>query len=114
MERLTIEQIKQFPLTTYGRMIGKQLATQVMNELVAYKQIEQELGIDLTTLFKAFNEIVFRDGNVINFSHRIILIKNHYGWCIEPLEMRLQNKQLFLLLKDYGKTWALTRKELER
>lgn len=50
MNRLTIEQIKQFPLTTYGRMIGKQLAAQVMRELTAYKQIEEELGVDLITL----------------------------------------------------------------
>lgn len=49
MGKLTIEQIKQFHLTTYGRMIGKKLATQVMNELIAYKQIEEELGVDLIT-----------------------------------------------------------------
>lgn len=86
---------------------------EVVEKLGQLEDIEQELGIDLAALFKAFNGIVFRDGNVINFSHHIALIKNHYGWCIEPLEMRLQNKQLFLLLKEYGITWALTEEELE-
>ena len=45
MERLTKEQILKFPNTSYGRAIGKQLANQVVQELLAYK--EEEINVNL-------------------------------------------------------------------
>ena len=86
--------------------------------LEEYRKIEEELGIDLITLFnidKQLNtkkEIWFKIEDEIeeNFrfdSYYIIDLKHKAFVKIEyePLD--------YLYFKDYGKTWALTKEELE-
>ena len=78
------------------------------------EDIEDELGIDLITLFKALRDgIYWKDdngkfyyfdlkGSVLDFNEKMIVdnqIDDMYG-------------ETFLL-KDYGTTWSLTKKELE-
>lgn len=77
-------------------------------KLSMYEDIEEELGIDLITLFKASESKVFvkftgafhdlRDFNLDVKNRRFI--QKYINWDFE------------LKFKDYGKTWALTKEEL--
>lgn len=78
MERLTIEQIKQFPNTSFGRAIGKKLTNQCIAELLEYKRLEAQIGCPLEVRCKVVNgtEIYDASGNefVVEFvSH------THFG-----------------------------------
>lgn len=81
------------------------------SKLERIEEIEKELGIDLITLFKAFNGLWYRskDGE-IGFSCHIALTDTVW-------ELRIIEGDAFpsktLALRDYGKTWALTKEELK-
>ena len=47
MSILTKEEILNFPKTTYGRALGKTIASKVMNELLQYKDLEEQIGCPL-------------------------------------------------------------------
>ena len=72
------------------------------------EDIEEELGIDLITLFKALKNGVYVKGlgyfryADFDFEGKVII----YG-DIDPI---CGNE----FLSDYGKTWALTKEELEK
>ena len=77
--------------------------------LEEYRKIEEELGIDLITLFKALKDDVFinEDGSV-------------YKDCIKSIEhwsdgwgFISNDDYIEVLFKDYGISWALTEEELE-
>ena len=53
MSRLTKEEILKFPQTTYGRALGKTIASKVMNELLQYKDLEEQLGCPLEVVVEA-------------------------------------------------------------
>ena len=81
------------------------------NKLGKLEDIEEELGIDLITLFKALKQMfVFHKENV-----KIELLGLH----IKSNELYLFGfvkdtvHAVYLSLKDYGKDWALTKEELE-
>jgi len=102
---------------------------QCIDKLGQLEDIEEELGIDLITLFKALKQetlfiktdfdiretikngegwgmkhLSFEDGELVIFAQ--ILYPNditHKEW-LTPLRLKLC---------DYGKTWALTKEELE-
>ena len=88
--------------------------------LEEYRKIEEELGIDLLTLFKALkNGIYLKFGSEKNigvyYEHTAILPhhfdKDYKGYFIDlQLELSINFNFYF---KDYGKTWALTKEELE-
>ena len=80
-------------------------------KLADLEDIEDELGIDLITLFKALKQ---------KFIYNKVKIK------IELLGLHIKSNELYLYgfvedtthavylsLKDYGKTWALSKEELE-
>lgn len=72
-----------------------------------YKDIEDELGIDIVTLFKALKKgiWIYDNGNPFFTSSIKLAMQLDAIYCsISDIEV---------LLKDYGKTWALTREELE-
>lgn len=76
------------------------------NKLGQLEDIEDKLGIDLFTLFKALENGVFyrdqRDNGI------------HLGYPqLSGQHISIIGKELILRIKDYGKTWALTRGELE-
>ena len=89
-------------------------------KLQELEDIEEELGIDLLTLFKALkNGIYLKFGSEKNigvyYEHRAILPrhfdKDYKGYFIDlQLELSINFNFYF---KDYGKTWALTKEELE-
>ena len=80
-----------------------------LSKLGQLEDIEEELGIDLDTLFKALkNGIWTKTKNDISKHLTVALKKRH----------RTKEYWLFyrpyshVYLKDYGKTWALTKEEL--
>ena len=89
-------------------------------KLEQLEDIEEKLGIDLLTLFKALkNGIYLKFGSEKNtgvyYEHRAILPrhfdKDYKGYFIDlQLELSINFNFYF---KDYGKTWALTKEELE-
>ena len=82
----------------------------IAKELKRYKAIEKELGIDLTTLLKALkngiyvkktnNHITDYAGELLSFQGDCFVVGADY------------NTDVYYF-KDYGKTWALTKEELE-
>ena len=103
LARFGYEYIAPHRLEHFGEGIAK---------LGQLEDIEEELGIGLVTLFT-----ILRTGGCI-------WVKNCKGinqWHVESLKQRGLDKQWYLTysnnvrvkLKDYGKTWAVTREELD-
>lgn len=104
------------PCVIKGRITKKfllEVNQQIGERLGQYRAIEQELGIDLLTLFKALKNGFYVKGEeekqYIDFENSLnaIAFKNK--------EMFYGHKWSYQYVKlyDYGKTWALTREELE-
>ena len=74
-----------------------------LDKLSQLEDIEEELGIDLITLFKAMKNGFYDK----HFHYGSAVINNGYI-CYYFDESGIRYK-----LKDYGKTWALTKEELE-
>lgn len=119
MNRLTKEDIENYSkliiATQLGRVCSKTITKQILSELLEYKHIEEELGIDLVTLFKALkNGANFSKQNEtvmgIPFAHIEYSPRLVYG-CFKQ-KWRLQASGYERNVEDYGKTWALTREEL--
>lgn len=86
-----------------------ELIENAIDKLGQLEDIEEKIGIDLVTLFKAFNGLYYRKDNEIKFSWHIALV----DWTIYILEESVEiEKGVGLGLTEYGKTWALTKEEL--
>ena len=79
-----------------------------LDQLEEYRKIEDEIGIDLITLFKAL-----KDGIYINEDGSV------YKDCIKSIEhwsdgwgFISNDDYIDMLFKDYGISWALTEEEL--
>ena len=74
-------------------------------KLEQLEDIEEEIGIDLITLFKALKNGIYKKGRN-NLKGLILYSKmpmfSYYHKTIDAE-----------LIEDYGKTWALTKEELE-
>ena len=95
-----------------------------LDQLEEYRKIEEELGMDLITLFKALKDginVYYEDIERYQF-HNNLRLEYHktLGWglvdiygsiCRNNMPMKLEME--FYELKDYGKIWALTKEELE-
>ena len=98
------------------------------NKLEQIEDIEEELGIDLVTLFKALKQDTLFVKTAIDIKETI---KNGEGWAMKSLMLEDGKLIIFtdilypneftkkewltpmrLQLSDYGKTWALTKEEL--
>ena len=80
------------------------LAKQKLGHL---EDLEEELGIDLITLFKALRcGIWIYDNGSPFFTSRIKL-----SWHLDSIYCDTSDTNV--LLREYGKTWALTKEELE-
>ena len=130
MERLTREQLENYR-NTYDRYEGIESSEfeRICDELIEYKSLEEELGIDLIILFKALKEGVwfsFKNMKTESFSvkyknkkHHIIpklkVYQNAVGAINWYLEIAHKNwsYNYFLYPEYYGKTWSLDRSELE-
>lgn len=90
------------------------------NKLGQLEDIEDELGIDLITLFKALKEqqpIYYVNGSIIKFE----CFSNEYCYYYKDIDFKYKSLNIYkdicsleesLYFKDYGKTWALTKEEL--
>lgn len=110
MERLTRKEKKVVLLN--NRNIGKNYLTiKQYEKLQQLENIEEELGIDLITLFRALKDGIY----CIDFDNQDIRKFK------APLCFNSTSKQFYWYgsnigypdLKDYGKTWSLDRSELE-
>lgn len=88
-------------------------------KLFDLENLEEELGLDLITVFKALSSwfaIRQKDGSiqVSEFNHRLrkkaVAIDEDKNKLIE--EYCIMRGDGDFMLKDYGKTWALTKEEL--
>ena len=99
------------------RLVGQKMFAQIIDELCEYKTIEEELGIELVVLFKALKYGVYYfayDGQLI---HDYVSLTNNY------IDVEAHDKLSYsfttllekriLLFEGYGKTWALTKEEME-
>lgn len=89
-----------------------------LDKLSQLEDIEKELGIDLITLFKAQKqgyvwELVFA-GYDKNGKSTYKPKKQEHWFGIDFRAKALIGKWIGYDFKDYGKTWALTKEELEK
>ena len=80
-------------------------------KLMHLEDIEEELGIDLVTLFKALTSTVYlyHNGELTECEQAPCLLCFDNEYCLE-YHFEYDIEQVYL--KDYGKTWALTKEEL--
>lgn len=89
----------------YGEENGIRLV-QIVGE---YEDIEKELGIGLITLIKAIsNGVWVKTKNDISKHLTVALKKRHHT----KEYLLFYRPYSHIYLKDYGKTWALTKEEL--
>lgn len=101
---------KQGNLTRVGyiKIEDKKLAEEKLCQL---EDIEEELGIDLLTLIKANNDGAYFKEDLrhyianVDLKHKCVRLIKHY-------EAEDDFDCHYVIFKDYGKTWALTREEL--
>lgn len=99
----------------------------VLTKLGQLEDIEEELGIDLTTLFKALNKGFYikynnkivhipPDKNItVNFWYNIINVSippKFFIDCKKGTDYLSEEIDEEYWFKDYGKDWALTKEEL--
>lgn len=85
--------------------------------LQEYKSQEKELGIDLATLIKAQQQGIWVKSKRTGIEYgKAVLIGNTFIRCSVYSTKYASNRGRSYKtknIKDYGKTWALTREELE-
>lgn len=103
MNRLTKNVLtKTTPLYEIGEWTDIE---EVSNKLGELEDIEEELGIDLITLFKALKQgYVWYDNE--KFKIECLYIKPR-------IHLYVTDGVGACYMEDYGKTWALTKEELE-
>lgn len=86
-----------------------------VDKLGKLEDIEEQLGVDLITLFKAKNNGFYVKSYCINRGEISFVLKTDIlyvdlmSWLIHTDYDNL----FYVDFKDYGKTWALTKEELE-
>lgn len=83
------------------------------HKLLKYEAIEQEIGIPLEVLFKALKDGVYRFYEEFEDEPPYIYYAQIDVVCCEEDKLLFVCGNDIYYLKDYGKTWALTREELE-
>ena len=106
MERLTRKDFK------YGGNITQGM--KIYNKLFDIEDLEEELGIDLITLFKALKEGIYYktiNHNIYYVSKSCLSLEFNNEW-----ELWVENHSilegLLIQLKDYGETWSLRKEDL--
>lgn len=79
------------------------------HELCEYHMLEQELGIGLLILAKAMMNGIYDIEESVKYDISFLRFADHF-FQIEDKDGKYGK---LLLYKDYGKTWALTREELQ-
>jgi len=107
MERLT--KYKSTPNSMFPYKLiddGANTELDVIHKLGQIEDIEEDLGIDLITLFKALQYGIYgKSGNIV-YPYNVLLVEKKLH--AYPLDIWDESWDLV----DYGKTWALTKEEL--
>lgn len=107
MERLTKEELENYR-NTYDKFDGVEsnVFEKICNELIEYKSLEEELGKDLPTLFKALKGYIYYNdcGKIIKVPVLGINPMRENKFC---LECYYDFKNFRVDTTDYGKTWWL-------
>ena len=112
--RLTVKDNEIYCFVAKPETIAEQKQN-CFNKLGQLEDIEEELGVNLVTLFKAVkNGLYYRFYKNDKISKMKVpmlrIIDGEYCWiCPKWTTVTWMNVKI----KDYGKTWALTREELE-
>ena len=119
MNRLTNKECysyEDFVFSLRNKLITpSEIDNAIYKKLKSLEDIEEELGIDLIILFKAL-----KYGFYFKYKNKIISSNNYLfqitvnikgNWIFDIVDYYLS--LLSIKLKDYGKTWALTKEELE-
>ena len=104
--------------SVYSKAQHKAVCEQAIKECYEYKCIEEDLGIDLITLLKALKNGYYYRTNLAHIDkiryadhNTIELLPYDSGWLLHvSVDTRLIDA---CRVEDYGKTWALTKEELE-
>lgn len=119
MEGLTKDNDTQYDLIgNYNSNIEEftnnhKLRNSVLNKLGQLEDIEEELGCDLITLFKALKHGFFVKKDTIN-EGLISLVKAKDIRSIDLVTHNIYfNVNNLVFFENYGKTWALTKEELK-
>lgn len=83
-------------------------ASPIIGKLGQLEDVEEELRIDLLTLFKALKGIYIKPNNIYVGSPYLCFAENEN----RELEFQFKVVDTWYKVKDYGKTWALTKEEL--
>jgi hypothetical protein len=86
-------------------------------KLLDIEKLEDEIGIDLVTLFKALTDGIYARFYLENGEPNISFNKGCWNYIDKKnrcFKSYFSPHPTNLFFKDYGKTWALTREELER
>lgn len=110
MNRLTKDLNTPHDDTTYADVVKDCVDREniVLTKLKHYEDIEDEIGIDLITLFKALKGSIFYidfDGKLNSAYRPYMVLGDHYY--IFDLD------NIHIGVRDYGKKWAFTKEELE-
>lgn len=107
MSRLTKEQLENFRNTFYKyEWIECNAIKKLLDELIEYKALEEELCISLPILFKAIKTNIWNNNTkrqewvVLDYSNNEFVLKT-------TKELYIDDSKCILSLKDYGKTWWL-------
>ena len=88
----------------------KDLFKGIYRKLVQLENIEEELGVELITLFKALRDGVFINDDGVIYKDYIKSIE----YCSECWLFITKDEEIEIFFEDYGVTWALTFEELEK
>jgi len=111
--RLTLEEVALNNSNRKEFSHFKDFLDQEQKELIEYKTIEDELGIELVTLFKAIRDGIYVEGKKKPKFRSLWFDNIDSGITDEDVGLYwfdIDDKRFYF--KDYGKTWALTREEL--
>ena len=115
MSRLTKKILPEYGM--HYETNGDVSVCQFNNKLGQLEDIEEEIGIDLTILFNALKNGVYYFGNQGQLIHDYVWLINNYvsAGVTDKISFSFMtfSERLILLFKDYGKTFALTKEELE-
>ena len=94
---------------------GRKDFNELAQKLGQYEDLEAELGIDLITLFKALKDGIYVDLNsfIKHISINDLSLKFYVKRWYLGFYHSLNGGTFYVDLKDYGKTWALSRYDLE-
>ena len=94
---------------------------EIFDKLGRLEDIEEELGIPLEVLFKALKDGIWfknkngklRNVDKIHLNSLLFWMEKFAVDCLPEEEIEEGFNYIHLHFKDYGKTWSLTKEELE-